>query len=310
MNVQRSQIRLGLSNPKLLARKLSQFYNYRRSQSDYNPEGIDFMTQDWDCLVILDACRYDLFESENTIEGNLRKVVSRGSATPEFLRGNFRDREFLDTVYVTTNPMLQRHDSEINTVFHDVIDLWAGDTWNEEHETVLPETVTREAINTAGEFPNKRILVHYMQPHYPFLGADTDFDKGHIDDSAADELTTWMQVMTGEVDIAHSALWEAYTENLRRALPHVEELVETVTGKAVVTSDHGNMLGERSSPIPIREWGHPQGIWTDELVCVPWLETKWKERREIISEPPDSESAGSESDSVEERLESLGYVDT
>jgi hypothetical protein len=309
MDVQRSQIRLGLSNPKLLARKLSQFYNYTSSRSDYNPKGIDFMSQEWDCLAILDACRYDLFETENTMEGDLRKVVSRGSATPEFLRGNFRDREFLDTVYVTTNPMLRRHTDEINTRFHEVIDLWAGETWDSEHETVLPETVTREAKEAADEFPNKRILVHYMQPHYPFLGADTEFDKGHIDDSSTDGLTTWMQVMTGEIDIDHSTLWEAYAENLRRALPHVKELVESVTGKSVVTSDHGNMLGERSAPIPIREWGHPQGIWTDELVCVPWLETEWETRREVVSEPPSSEMVGDDADSVEERLESLGYVD-
>jgi len=39
------------------------------------------------------------------------------------------------------------------------------------------------------------------------------------------------------------------------------------------------MFGERASPIPIQEWGHPEGIWTDKLVKVPWLEVPYKERR-------------------------------
>jgi hypothetical protein len=300
-------IRLGLANPKLLARKLSQFYNRARAGTDYNPDGIDYMDQDWDNLVILDACRWDLFEALNDIPGDLRCVESRGAATAEFLRGNFHGREFLDTVYVTTKPMLHRHEDAIDVTFHEVVDLWRGETWNDEHGTVLPEVVTSEAEQVADEHPDKRLLVHYMQPHYPFVDAETTFDKGHIDDDSPDELTTWMQILTGEVDVDEDALWEAYADNLRRALPHVRELVDSLPGKTVVTSDHGNMFGERASPIPIREWGHPPEIWTDELVKVPWLEVTGGGRKEIVAEPP-VDAATEDDEGVQERLESLGYV--
>lgn len=300
------EVRLGLSNPKLLARKLSQFYNRLRTGKDYNTKGIDIMKQDWDNLIILDACRFDLFEELNEIPGDLHPVESRGSATPEFLRGNFRDREFLDTVYVTTNPMLYRHRDELRVKFHDVVDLWTGETWDEDHETVLPEVVTAEAKRAADEYPDKKLLVHYMQPHYPFIEAETTFDKGHIGEDEPDELTTWMQIMTGQVSIDRSQLWDAYVDNLRRALPHITELVEALRGKTVVTSDHGNMFGERASPIPIREWGHPEGIWTDELVKVPWLEVPYKRRREITHDS--SNTSGEDADDqVQQRLESLGY---
>lgn len=300
------QIRLGISNPKLLLRKLSQVYNYTLSSHDYNPDGLNFMNQDWDNLILLDACRYDLFEHHADLEGDLRPVKSRDAATPEFLRGNFDGGEFLDTVYVTTNPMLYRHRDDLDVTFHDVIDLWTGTTWDDEHDTVLPEVVTAEAKRIDNEYPNKRLVVHYMQPHYPFIEAGTSFDKGHIGKDSPDELTTWMQVLTGEVDVDRETLWNAYADNLRRALPHVRELTDYLPGKTVVTSDHGNMFGERASPIPVREWGHPPGIWTDELVKVPWLEIANGSRKEIVSEC--SVESSSEGEEVKERLESLGYV--
>ena len=41
--------------------------------------GIDIIDQDWDNLIILDACRYDYFKEMNTIDGELRPVLSQGS---------------------------------------------------------------------------------------------------------------------------------------------------------------------------------------------------------------------------------------
>ena len=300
-------IKLGLLNPPLLARKLSQWTNYLRMNADFNRNGIDFMNSNWDNMILLDACRYDIFEEKVEIQGDLQKVESRGSATPEFLRGNFRDREFHDTVYVTTNPMLYRHRDDINVSFYDIVNLWSGDTWDEEEDTVLPEVVKEEAMKTAERYPKKRLLIHFMQPHYPFIGSEFDFDQGHIGTGEPEELTTWMKIMTGRVNVDQQTLWEAYAKNLDYAIGPVEQLAETLHGNTVITSDHGNMFGERASPIPYREWGHPPGIWTEELVKVPWLEYPSNGKKEIVSEPP-VDSKRSDGDSVKERLESLGYV--
>jgi len=301
-----NQMKLGLSNPSLLFRKASQLYNKLYFQSDFNPSGIDFLDQDWDNLLIIDACRYDLFEEVNDIPGDLESVESRGSATPEFLRGNFNGKNLTDTVYVTANPMLYRHRTDISVDFHDIINLWTGETWDDEYETVLPEVVTAESKQIAAKYPDKKLIVHYMQPHYPFIESDTTFDEGHIAKSGSDELTTWMKILTGEVNVEKEKIWQTYADNLRRALPHVKELVDHLSGKSVITSDHGNMFGERSSPIPIREWGHPEGIWTDELVKVPWLEIPFSERKRVIDEPPVTDDF-EKGNSVQDRLESLGY---
>lgn len=81
----------------------------------------------------------------------------------------------------------------------------------------------------------------------------------------------------------------------------------TTKGKTVVTADHGNYVGERASPIPIREWGHPRGLYDDPVVKVPWLEYTNGSRREIKKEEPYAETESTDSDVVESRLQELGY---
>ncbi|CQR52106.1 MULTISPECIES: hypothetical protein [Haloferax] len=83
----------------------------------------------------------------------------------------------------------------------------------------------------------------------------------------------------------------------------------TLLGRTVVTSDHGNMIGDRAAPVPIREWGHPPGIYTKELVTIPWLVHDNGERREIVSGESVATDAAVSSDVVTKRLENLGYVD-
>lgn len=43
------------------------------SNMRYSYEFQNVMNQDWDNLIILDGCRYDLFEEINTISGDLEK---------------------------------------------------------------------------------------------------------------------------------------------------------------------------------------------------------------------------------------------
>lgn len=53
--------------------------------------------------------------------------------------------------------------------------------------------------------------------------------------------------------------------------PHGLPGATRTDGTTVVTSDHGNHLGEFATPFPIRLYGHPEGIRTPELIRVPWL---------------------------------------
>ncbi|XGI82733.1 hypothetical protein ACEU6E_05455 [Halorutilales archaeon Cl-col2-1] len=302
-----SRIGRGLESPNLFLRELNRFYYKQLYTQSYNTGGIDIFEQDWDNLIVLDACRYDLFENTADLEGQLESRISRASSTPEWLRANFKGRKLHDTVYITANPQLFRHREEIDVEFHDVINIWQEDGWDEEHQTVLPETVTKRSIEAADKYPNKRLLIHYIQPHYPFL---TSIDQPFEDSQAflkPDEAGSWHQAVIGKIDPDPEIVWQAYRDTLERALPHVEELVQGITGKSVVTADHGNMVGERATPFPIREWGHPRGIYTDELVKVPWLVIEGESRKITARKPV--ESTNSVTDKVvQDRLEKLGYT--
>jgi len=285
-------------NPKLTVRNLNRKAHRRGGRWQYNRRGIDVMREDWDVLVILDACRYDLFESRHSLQGELERKVSCGSDTREFLRGNVAGRELHDVVYVTANPMYFNFYDELHAEIHDVILVEPG-TKTDANGVVSPETMARRSKEIAERYPNKRLVLHFVQPHFPFLDAPI------VPDSS--DRNIWRDIFTGEIDTTRSEVWESYRKNFDRVHDVVKRLLPDLVGKIVVTSDHGNLIGERVWPFPFREWGHPIGLYVSELVTIPWLEVPWTERREQIPEPPISDEGPTQHD-VDERLEALGYV--
>ena len=232
--------------------------------------------------------------------------MSKGTATPEFLYGNFDGRILHDTVYVTANPQFHRHD--IDCEFHAVKNIWRDEGWDEKEGTVLPETVTERALVAQEQYPNKRLLVHYMQPHFPFIGSDIGANKEFLREDA-EGFHIWMQLQTGKLNLDCETVWAAYQKNLERALPRVREAVDELDGKSIVSSDHGNLFGERIHPIPVRTWGHPRRLYVDELVRVPWLVVDAEYRPRITSEAPNASSSEIADDVVESRLADLGYME-
>lgn len=307
------RLKRALSNPRLFARGINRAYYRRFGLRSENRDGVAVFDEDWDTLIVLDACRYDMFKQVNHIEGTLTAKESKASATSEWLRANVDGRNLYDTVYVTANPQLERHRKDWDVNFHKVVNVWLDEGWDEESGTVLADTMTEAAIRSHRQFPQKRLVVHYMQPHYPFVPADTDFDKKHLssvnsaDDSATGE-NVWSQKFMGELGISEEQLWDLYVENLVYVLDHVDELLAEISGKTVITSDHGNYVGERAFPVPIREYGHPRGLYDDTLIRVPWLEVMSGDRRKINIEPELDDDGRIDSTTVEDRLRDLGYM--
>jgi hypothetical protein len=296
-----------VSNPKVLLREANRAYYTRRYGPGYNHQGIDVFEENWDTLVILDACRYDMFAKQNSISGNLKKKTSRASHTSEFLRGNFNNRTLLDTVYSTASPQLEQRRAEIDVDLHAINNVWNTDRWNADQGTVMPESMTEAGIEAHDEFPNKRHIVHYMQPHYPFINSDIDDAMRSFRKDVSMGLDIWGELFRGNMRIKQNEIWQPYRENLDLVLGSVETLLNEITGRTVITSDHGNMIGERASPIPIIEWGHPPRLYTDVLVTIPWLVVE-DERREIISEKKTQKRESVSRSTLSERLEDLGYL--
>lgn len=288
--------------------KLTRAYFNRRP-----PDGTDIMAEDWDNLLILDGCRYDVFEEHNTINGELWKRTSHGSSTPEFLKGNFKDQTFHDTVYVTANPQVN---IRLDQPFHALINVWE-EAWDHSYHTVPPEPMMEVTKRAYHEYPDKRIIAHFIQPHYPFIGpkgqeladhagAELSYRQVQGKEPNRDAPTIWDLLKDG--DVTKEQVWEAYVDNLKITLPHVERLLRLFDETTVVTSDHGNLFGEFVWPLPFRRYGHPRETYTKKLVEVPWLIVEGSTRKTIAAESPVEITEDAPTEEISNRLADLGYL--
>lgn len=122
------------------------------------------------------------------------------------------------------------------------------------------KTVTNHAINFASKFPDKRLIVHYLQPHHPFIGPTGREKFDH-------ESSSLIEVVRSS-NASDEDLCKAYRENLQLVLGEVERLMAALNGKIIVTADHGEMLGDRHDYIPVRDYGHYAGIFNSETVNI------------------------------------------
>lgn len=303
-----SDLRKGLKNPKRLRGEMRKIcYKINRRIHSLSPkQGVSVMDEDWDNLIILDGARYDMFKEVSDLEGDLTKRISRGSTSSEFITENFVGHSYHDTVYITANPYYELIE---NGVFHDVIPLL--DRWDRELQTVLPSEVVSAANEANSDYPDKRLIIHFMQPHIPFIG-----EKGQsigadgwttgIDNEEG--ISTWNLLMYEyDCNFTPEEAISAYSENHEIAIEHAHSLSKNLVGKTVLTTDHGNMIGERMSPIPARAYGHITGLREPGLVNIPWQTLSHDNRKRIKPEPPETEISKMSEEERKKRLEALGY---
>ncbi|SEW13969.1 sulfatase-like hydrolase/transferase [Natrinema salifodinae] len=286
----------------------------------------NIMEADWDNLLILDACRFDYFSEYNSIEGDLNAAVSVASTSNEFMQKTFANGTFHDTVYVSANGF--SHHLADDT-FHEFVS-----TYPESQRDVLdselyrnyhPEVVCDEAIDAHERNQDKRLLVHFMQPHGPYFGPKAEALRERLRANHGIEFSAWASDTdvtsrsSGMVYLLDAAergyvssdeIREVYVENLELVLDYVRRFLERVDGKTVVTADHGELLGEATNlytRLTGNRYEHPGYVWVPELRIVPWLVVESGERRETVSERP-AETDAVHEDVVEEHLQALGYT--
>ena len=316
-----SEIKKGIRNPELARREIrSRLYpilhpvraskskwvdrvqrrTYARSGYDYNPDGVDVFEEDWDNLILLDACRYDEFEDACTLPGELEHRVSRGSTSNEFVRGNFTGRTLNDVVYVSDNQWYAKLKDDIDAEIHDFV---SAPVDGDAHGGLVnhPSTVTEIARNTAEAYPDKRLIVHYLQPHSPYFSSDGE---------ELFRVPSLSNLRDSQPPFARNRsrreVIEAYRSTLELVLHHAGELIGSLTGKTVISADHGEMLGERAPGIPFRIYDHPGAVYAEQLVKVPWFVHDFDERKEILAEESDND-VGVDDDAIESKLRALGY---
>lgn len=279
--------------------------------------GENFMEKDWDNLLLLDACRADMFQESidlNQFE-DYDRIHSLGCSSPEFMKKTFEGREFPDTVYVTGNPWISKIAPDS---FHDIINLWVDqyDIKEEDLEgaidlshvegvdvnespTIYAEDLTKAAVEANKRYPNKRLIIHYFQPHAPVVG----LPDGSLRDKVDDELHPGDEFK--KRGVTREEVWEAYKDNLKYAFTHANKCAKEIGGKSVFSADHGELFGERIWPFPLRAYQHPSGLRHPKLTEVPWATKTIGERREITE--GELRNRNVDDDEVDEKLRHLGY---
>jgi len=223
-------------------------------------EGMKVMEEDWDYLIILDACRFDTFKKVNDIPGKLEKRISPGSQTEQWLQRNF-DGYYEDVVYISSNPLVsdfEKHGFRGTDHFFKVVNVFLSG-WDEELETVPPDEVTKAAIKAKGKYPGKRMIIHYMQPHLPFIG----------EIKITENETAETKNKNIKIKLINNKLYrKGYEDNLRLALKEIKKLIMELGGKIVITADHGEFIGRNIL------YSHPHHIYVKSLVEIPWLVVK------------------------------------
>jgi len=280
-------------------------------------DGESIFSEDWNNLIILDACRCDTFIKviKEYVKGSafkkykIRCKRSLGSHTREFLEKNFVKSRYNDIIYITANPFV---DIILKDKVYNIISVW-DIGWDRKYNTVMPETIVYYTLKSYMKYPNKRFIIHFVQPHYPYvadhlkfqderenilrlkLQAKSNDKKYRVLKPKSNIIYKVFKALTKgkiydakfylELDIQKHI--KAYENNLRFVLPYALSVANILPGKNVITSDHGEAFGERIHPlIPIKVYGHFPNIYIPELVLVPWMivvnKISSKEARRII----------------------------
>jgi len=233
---------------------------------------LDLLKQtDWDVLIIFDACRADTF---------------------------------LDVTYtdarIVRSPAVSMVDREIEKrgFSIELVNIWEKH-WSRFTRLAVP-SVHPFSVNGVvlaylelGLLKRRKVVIHYLQPHSPFIGSiPLALGRWGKEKSAFEKACC--QLLRPDVAVRRGAItWEhvrkAYAANLALVWRAAQMICGQFEGKVIITSDHGEMLGEDGGKFGhCAHWRYPQ------LYEVPWLE--WK-----------GGATEGESD-VEDKLRALGYA--
>lgn len=250
---------------------------------------------EWDVLVILDACRFDVLR--RIANWPIAQVTSPGSCTPEWLTAAQKAELFRDTAVITANPQYDKLslDFSCESIHHS----WDTD-WSSKLQTTPPEPVL-DRVSTELESGTSQVIAHLEQPHWPYIvklgdswqPAYNDFGPWIVDGT---EISS-VQVAFERGLIDASLAQQAYSASVASIWDVLLDYIPSWVAEGssiVVTADHGETFGR------LRDFGfyeHPCGCHISSLTSVPWVEFSA------------TVTVDKDSGSVEERLRALGYAD-
>jgi hypothetical protein len=268
----------------------------------------NILEEDWKFLVILDGCRYDMFKEVYTgilgDRGTLKKAISPATGTPEWLVKIFYNQDCSGIIYI--NPLI-KFDIKIDlgrpkNYFFKVVNAWQTG-WDDALGTITPQGTNDAFTKTYVKNPEKRYIIHYMQPHDPYItiGGEPGLTvakylenrerlkqrKNSIREIISNKILSdhmsWslkkvLGAPSGHFLEEHYRTYgrkgviEVFKNEIKLVLPYVKTLIDTCPGTWLIMGDHGTRLGEWG------RYGHG-GRRIKAVTEVPWLEIRNAKRR-------------------------------
>lgn len=325
-----SNTKRALSNPSRVIDELILYYALRSPMTALNSQitvGTNIFDEDWDVAIILDTCRVDAIQSvadEYSFIEDIDSIWSVGGSSPEWIARTF-DKNHLDlieeSIYISANAYTQKiledrsqyeSDNRFNykilkhiptvckTDFQSIEYIFKKEPMGTSGEYghtrggTPPRYVTDRAIGLGRSDDFDRLVLHYFQPHSPWvsnaIAQDRELKKheegfGYITETGDNE-----------------SGWNAYLNDLCWVLDEVELLLENLEQeKVVITADHGDAFNEYGV------MSHKIGAVHPKIRKVPWVLTSGTDTETYeptVEKPTDS---GVESGAIDDQLEALGY---
>lgn len=283
--------------------------------------GRNIFNENWDVCIILDTCRPDALNSltgeYEFLPDEILTVTSTGGSTLEWICNTFIKEhidEISNTVYVSGNVWPDRilggnwrpedhlgaswaptsWDVVTDLDLYEIRNVWKfsdSDYSTGDAPHVPSPQVTDHAIDIGRSLNPKKLIVHYLQPHSPYI-SNAIQEKRDLTDLERDPFHYLQQGGDRE------QVWEYYLDDLRMALDSVEVLLENLDAEdVVITADHGEAFGE------LLMHGHRSGSLNPAIRRVPWISTTAVDSSDYTPEigSPDAQV------DTEKQLEFLGY---
>lgn len=296
--------------------------------------GHNIFDEDWDLLIVLDACRVDAIkeisnEYDFIDEESISSRWSVGSTSKEWINNTFThkyEKELANTAYITANgfsydiraddrnnayiefenTVLENREGLLVPLLGGIVDeselglldgLWGDpDIAQDEENQRLPSSVTNHTIWVGRNTDFDRVIAHYMQPHAPFYSSSKNYQ----------ELKNYEQKPFSALrsGTPKDKVWDAYLDNLRFALDSVEILLNNFDAeKVIITADHGELFGE------LGLYSHQAGVPHPSLRRVPWVSTSASDSNTYTPDVSKEEVIEQKSGRIsDESLKALGYL--
>ncbi|MFC4990431.1 hypothetical protein [Saliphagus infecundisoli] len=321
------RVKKGIRNPHRAAEFVTNRLGIWASSRGYL--GTHVLEREWDVLVLLDTCRVDALRQvapEYDFLDNIGRLRSVGATSSEWIGATFDQAwadELQNTAYLACNgyadfilecggdperfigPAPPAYFEQGDWNFARAADLGRLEhIWRYEHgddESQLghdeghapPRFVTDRAIAVGREFDFERLILHYSQPHSPYVANAIEENRELYDY----EREPFDYLESGG---DRKRVLEAYLDDLRYVLDEIALLLDNIDGEVVISADHGESFGEYGV------YGHPAGSLHPQIRNVPWAKTSAIDTGDYT--PKFDPEHTSERD-VDETLRALGYAE-